>query len=262
MGVIIKNYVKNLKNEKAHYIFIGFPLIISLCVGLTLRDKMFENYADTRSRLFAIVCIAIWIGLFNSVLEICKERSSIKMDLDSGFKASELFISRFLVHAVICLFQAIIIFVICTIFVDFPKDGAIMSPSAIEYMMSIFLITFSADIMGLLISSLCPSNDIANRSLPFILMVQFIFSGQLFELGDTLDKVSKFTISKWGMDLLGSIGNITDLKAVMVLEQDVLDAFEYTSGHVIQLWGILILFILIFSILSIFFINRIKFEKK
>ena len=64
------------------------------------------------------------------------------------------------------------------------------------------------------------------------------------------------------MDLLGSIGNITDLKAVMVLEQDVLDAFEYTSGHVIQLWGILILFIVIFSILSIFFINRIKFEKK
>ena len=30
MGVIIKNYVKNLKNEKAQYIFIGFPLIISI----------------------------------------------------------------------------------------------------------------------------------------------------------------------------------------------------------------------------------------
>ena len=74
MGVIIKNYVKNLKNEKAQYIFIGFPLIISMCVGLTLRGKMFEDYSDTRSRLFAIVCVAIWIGLFNSVLEICKER--------------------------------------------------------------------------------------------------------------------------------------------------------------------------------------------
>ena len=262
MGVIIKNYVKNLKNEKAHYIFIGFPLIISICVGLTLRDKMFENYADTRSRLFAIVCIAIWIGLFNSVLEICKERASIKMDLDSGFKAYELFISRFLVHAVICLFQAIIIFVVCTIFVDFPSEGAIMKPSAIEYMLSIFLITFSADIMGLLISSLCPSNDIANRSLPFILMVQFIFSGQLFELGDTLDKISKFTISKWGMDLLGSIGNITSLESPMPLEQDILDAFEFTSSHVTNLWGILLLFIVIFSVLSIFFISRIKFEKK
>lgn len=262
MGVIIKNYVKNLKNEKAHYIFIGFPLIISICVGLTLRDKMFENYADTRSRLFAIVCIAIWIGLFNSVLEICKERASIKMDLDSGFKAYELFISRFLVHAVICLFQAIIIFVVCTIFVDFPDEGAIMKPSAIEYMLSIFLITFSADIMGLLISSLCPSNDIANRSLPFILMVQFIFSGQLFELGDTLDKISKFTISKWGMDLLGSIGNITSLESPMPLEQDILDAFEFTSSHVTNLWGILLLFIVIFSVWSIFFISRIKFEKK
>lgn len=264
MRIIIKNYLKNLKNDKAHYIFIGFPLIISFCVGLTLKDKMFDVYADTRSRLFAIVCIAIWIGLFNSVLEICKERSSFKMDLRSGFKASELFLSRFLVHGVICLFQTIIIFAICTLFVDFPKEGAVIGISSIEYILSIFLITFSADIMGFLISSLCPSNDIANRSLPFILMVQFIFSGQLFELGDTLDKVSKFTISKWGMELLGSIGDITNLDLGMLpsLESNIYDAFEHSAEHVIVLWGILILFIVIFSVLSIFFINRIKFDKK
>ena len=45
MGVIIKNYVKNLKNEKAQYIFIGFPLIISMCVGLTLRGKCLKIIA-------------------------------------------------------------------------------------------------------------------------------------------------------------------------------------------------------------------------
>ena len=64
------------------------------------------------------------------------------------------------------------------------------------------------------------------------------------------------------MDLLGSIGNITDLTVAMPLEQKVLDAFEYTSAHVMHLWAILLLFIVIFSVLSIFFINRIKFEKK
>ena len=256
MGVIIKNYVKNLKNEKAQYIFIGFPLIISMCVGLTLRGKMFEDYSDTRSRLFAIVCVAIWIGLFNSVLEICKERDSIKMDLNSGFNAFELFTSRFLVQGAVCLFQAIIIFV------EFPSEVAIMSPSVFEYILSIFLIIFSADVMGLFISSLCPSNDIANRSLPFILMVQFIFSGQLFELGDTLEKVSKFTIGKWGMDLLGSIGNISDLKSNIPIEEKFFDAFEFTSSHVIGIWAILLLFIIIFSILSMFFINRIKAEQK
>ena len=137
-----------------------------------------------------------------------------------------------------------------------------MSPSVFEYILSIFLIIFSADVMGLFISSLCPSNDIANRSLPFILMVQFIFSGQLFELGDTLEKVSKFTISKWGMDLLGSIGNITDLTITIPVEDSIYDTFKFSAEHVINLWAILILFILIFSILSILFIYRIKFEKK
>lgn len=264
MGVIIKNYIKNLKNDKAHYIFIGFPLIISLCVGLTLRDKMFDVYADTRSRMFAIVCVAIWIGLFNSVLEICKERESIKMDLKSGFSAAELFMSRFLVQAVVCVFQSIIIFKICSLFVDFPKEGAVIENMAhLEYVISIFLITFSADVMGLLISSLCVNNDIANRSLPFILMVQFIFSGQLFELGDTLDKISKFTISKWGMNLLGSIGDITSLDLQMlVLKDSVLDAFECSKGHVVFMWLVLIAFIVVFSVLSVVFINRIKKDKK
>ena len=252
MGVIIKNYVKNLKNEKAQYIFIGFPLIISMCVGLTLRGKMFEDYSDTRSRLFAIVCVAIWIGLFNSVLEICKERDSIKMDLNSGFNAFELFTSRFLVQGAVCLFQAIIIFIVCSLFVEFPSEGAIMSPSVFEYILSIFLIIFSADVMGLFISSLCTSNDIANRSLPFILIVRLIFSAQLFE----------FTISKWGMDLLGSIGNISDLKSNIPIEEKFFDAFEFTSSHVIGIWAILLLFIIIFSILSMFFINRIKAEQK
>lgn len=262
MGVIIKNYIKNLKNDKAQYIFMGFPIIISICVGFTLRNKMFDNYADTRSRLFAIVCVAIWIGLFNSVLEICKERASIKMDLDSGFNAFELFVSRFLVQGVVCLFQAIIIFIICSMFAEFPSEGAIMRSSVIEYTISIFLIIFSSDVMGLLISSLCPNNDIANRSLPFILMVQFIFSGQLFELGDTLEKISKFTISKWGMELLGSIGNITNLKKTIPVEDSVYDAFEFTSFHIIHLWMILVLFIIIFSAGAVFFISRIKFEKK
>lgn len=262
MAIIIKNYIKNLKNEKAHYIFIGFPLIISICIGFTLKGKMFEEYADTKQRLFAIVCVAIWIGLFNSVLEICKERPTIKADLRSGFNAIELFLARFLVQGVICLFQAIIIYGICSLFVDFPEEGALTTSCALELIISIFLITFSADIMGLLISSLCPTNDVANRSLPFILMVQFIFSGQLFELGESLEKISKLTVSKWGMDLLGSICDISQLSGTELLEKSDLDVYKFTGQNIIDIWSIFVIFLLVFSVLSIIFIQKIKYNKK
>ena len=64
------------------------------------------------------------------------------------------------------------------------------------------------------------------------------------------------------MDLLGSIGNISDLKSNIPIEEKFFDAFEFTSSHVIGIWSILLLFIIIFSILSMFFINRIKAEQK
>nr|WP_295572468.1 hypothetical protein [uncultured Intestinibacter sp.] len=64
------------------------------------------------------------------------------------------------------------------------------------------------------------------------------------------------------MDLLGSIGNITDLTITIPVEDSIYDTFKFSAEHVINLWAILILFILIFSILSILFIYRIKFEKK
>ncbi len=65
MGVIIKNYIKNLKNEKITlYIYWISSYYIYLRRSY-IRGKMFEDYRDTRSRLFAIVCVAIWIGLFN-----------------------------------------------------------------------------------------------------------------------------------------------------------------------------------------------------
>jgi hypothetical protein len=44
--------------------------------------------------------------------------------------------------------------------------------------------------------------------MPFVLIVQLIMSGVLFELKDVAEYISYITLSKWGMSAFGSISDL------------------------------------------------------
>lgn len=45
--------------------------------------------------------------------------------------------------------------------------------------------------------------------MPFVLIVQLVMSGAVFELSGVTELISKFTISRWGLDAIGSIACTT-----------------------------------------------------
>ena len=47
--------------------------------------------------------------------------------------------------------------------------------------------------------------------MPFLLIVQLVLSGVLFELKGNLALIAKVTLSKWGMEALGSISDMDSL---------------------------------------------------
>ena len=51
------------------------PILIALLLSVVANDKVFDIYEDTKSILFSLSCAGIWIGLFNSIQEICKENT-------------------------------------------------------------------------------------------------------------------------------------------------------------------------------------------
>ncbi len=59
--------------------------------------------------------------------------------------------------------------------------------------------------------------EAANVLAPYILIVQLIFSGILFNMEGMADYISYIMISKWGMEALGSIA---DLKQSSVKNPD------------------------------------------
>jgi len=253
--------------------FILFAAIISWLVAWVVSSKMFESYENTKTGFFAIVSAGIWIGIFNSIQTICKERSIIKYEHRTGLHMSAYILSHVIYQAVICLAQSILMYVICRAYIDFPEDGIIFSSSAPEYLITIFLMILASDIMGIAVSSIVHTPNAAMTVMPFVLILQLIMSGVLFTLSGASKQIANFTISKWGMQAFGSIGDITSLETKIALKHPELaiaypevakassSSYDPTSSHLLQIWGLFVLFIVAFTAISIISLEFIDKDK-
>ena len=83
--------------------------------------------------------------------------------------------------------------------------------------------------------------------IPIILIVQFLFSGCLFDLSGIGKVISKITTAKWGYEALGTISNVNSLSPVPGYEDAM---FTYTKSHLCHCWLVLILIILACTMLA------------
>lgn len=189
------------------------PIVTGFIVGAVSGDAVFVTYENTKSSLFAIVSVAIWIGLFNSIQEICQERSILKREYMANLKLTSYIFSKFFVQAILCFLQSNVFLLVCMIFIRFPgPENPFSSVFFLNMFITVYLIMLAADAMGLFISSLVKSGDIANIIAPIILIIQLVLSGVLFDLSGFGKFLSYLTFSKWGMDCLGALGNMNSLE--------------------------------------------------
>lgn len=255
--VYIKKNFRLFMNQK-DWKFIIIAAVISFLVCGVVSDGMFDTYETTKSGFFCIISAAIWIGVFNSIQGICKEHDTITSETRSGLHISSYVMSHVLFDFAVCFLQTIILLGICYAYIDFPKEGIIF-PAVIEYFITLLMITWGSDIMGIMISSAAPNPNTAMTAMPFVLIMQLVMSGVLFELKGIYDKIAPVTFSKWGMAALGSIGDLNNddlplqLNEVfpVVVRIDSEACYAATSDNLLKSWGFIALIALCFIIISI-----------
>lgn len=84
----------------------------------------------------------------------------------------------------------------------------------IEILFTIWLTVVAAIAMGFIISSIAKSGDKAMTAAPFVLIIQLLFSGILFNL-EGMAKISYCTVSRWSVEALGSIARLNKLELKM-----------------------------------------------
>lgn len=237
-----------------------FPVIAALITVWIAGETMFVHYDGTKSGAFVLVSAAIWGGLFNSIQIVVRERTNIKRDHMAGLRLRCYTASRAVVQFVLCLVQSGLL--TCAFLGvqwkygnELPAQGLILDSALVEYYISLFLLMYAADALGLFLSSLVRKVETANVLAPYILIIQLIFSGILFTMKGAADKVSCLMLSRWGMEALGSISDLNQmmLKIQMTVPEvphEAEEMFLHTAQHLRQVWGILGLFAIGFILLG------------
>lgn len=241
------------------------------------KDGQLDLFGGTQTGLFMLVCVAIFVGICNSIQEICKERNILKREYMTNLKLTAYMSSKIIVQALICAVQMVLVLAIFAISVkekEMYSSGVIFHSIWIEYFITMFLLCFAADTMALVISSVVKNNSTANTFIPIVLIVQIVFSGVLFDLGDAMDKFAALMISKWGIAGLAISSRLNDSRTGFLLNSPefelklgptmstVKDLYMSSSANLLKVWGILLAFIVASSILSTVLLTQVKKDRR
>lgn len=185
--------------------------IIAGVVSAVVGKNIFFTMEGTKLGTFALSCVCIWNGFFNSIQVICRERAIVKREHRAGVSTTSYLLAHMIYQAFLCMCQSIILVGVCmAVKTRFPAHTLITPWPQVDMMLSIFLTTYAADVMALMISALVKSTTMAMTVMPFLLIFQLVFSGSFFELPAAAMKVTDFTISKWGLSAMSIQGEYNE----------------------------------------------------
>jgi len=267
MERIKQTFVYLNKNFRLFFLTAGwkvfiFATIIGLIVAGVVGDGMFVYIVSTEPGCFTLISACIWIGIFNSIQTVCKERDIIKREHRSGLHISSYIMAKAIYELVICAVQTVILVVICSIFMEIPEQGLITDSFVLDMALTFFLTFLSSDYLGLAVSSFVHDTTTAMTVMPFLLILQLVMSGVLFRLEGAAQNAAYITISKWGMEALGSIAGINELPYNSSgLPGAYMDTYAHEINHVQHALLMLALFAVIyivFAIVSLEFVDNDK----
>lgn len=275
--------------------------VIAGLVSFAVGQNLFVTMEGTLMGTFALSCICVWNGFFNSIQAICRERAIIKREHRSGLHISAYIAAHMIYQAVICVLQVIITIAVCTIMDVKMPTGSLFTPwPVVDYGLTLFLITYCADMLALLVSSIAKTTTTAMTIMPFLLIVELLFSGGFFNLPEQAMPLTNLTATKWGLTALCAQGDYNSQPMVSVWnnalkmqnveiegEKPLLEIFRYVeqnglrddfllqsgamnqkpeyafdSSILIKCWLWLILWTVVYVIIAVILLERIDLDKR
>lgn len=261
--ILCKRYIHLLFNDKRRLamILLQAPLL-ALLISFVANGKQFTQYEITKSLLFALSCSGFWIGMLNSIQEVCKERNILRREYMTGLRLDAYILSKILVLGLLCAVQSVLTVTTFAALTGLPSEGVLGLPY-VELLITIFLTSLSAASMGIFVSSLSKNADRAMTVAPLLLMPQILFSGLIFALSGAAETLSWITICRWSMEGFGTTANLNALplklqEQGLAVVHEAEKFYDFTSRHLLSSWGILGIFIVVFSVASGIVLRNIK----
>ena len=244
--ILIKRYIKLISNDiqQLLILFAQAP-IVAVLLALVTTDDLYKSYDDTKAILFSLGCASIWLGLLNSVQEICKEKVILQKEHMADLKLSAYLLSKFIVQGILAFIQALLLVFIFQKMAG-SSEYSILIDSFWDIQLICFLSILSSATMGLFISAFVKNANIAMTIIPLVLVPHLLFSGMLFKLEGVSDFISNFVLCRWTVEGLGTSANLNELTHLVqtinpMIEVEAENYFTFTVEHMQHIIFVIIL---------------------
>ena len=186
--------------------------IIAGLVGFALGGGFGKSMEGTLTATFAVVCVCIWNGSFNSIQVVCRERGVVKREHRSGMYILSYILSHMMYQLLLCILQTVVtLLVLNLVGMKFAGKGLFTPWMIVDIGITLLLVTYAADMMSLWISCLVHSTTTAMTIMPFVLIFELIFSGGVFSIPKVVRPIEMLTISSPGLKAMASQVDINSL---------------------------------------------------
>jgi len=204
--------------------------VIAGLVSMVIRKDFFLTLEGSLKGAFALTCVAVWNGCFNSIQSVCRERGIVKREHRSGLHISSYVISHMIYQALLCLAQTVLTLYVCNLCGVQFREGILTNGETVlhwrrglftPYMIvdigiTLFLTSYASDMISLFVSSITHTTTAAMTVMPFLLIFQLIFSGGLLPLPAWSKPLSNFTVSSYTIRCLAAQSNYNNVPSVSV----------------------------------------------
>lgn len=206
--------------------------------------------AETALNALLILCIGgVLTGAANAVRELIKERVIYQRERAVGLSRSAYLMSKVVVLGTITVLQAAVLTIVALggVKLSAPGGKGVLMPPLIEIALAVALLSFTAMMLGLMISALVRKEEVTMPLLVLIAIVQVVFCGTLLKLTGVpvIEQVAWFAPSRWAM---GAMAGTIDLGKIVPGKLTSDPLFAHDKGIWLLNMGMLVALSVLFGI--------------
>ncbi|GAA2240727.1 FHA domain-containing protein [Kitasatospora cystarginea] len=200
LGTLVRRYGAALSTDRT---FLGVMIALPFVMGAMARALAGSRLTPaTATSALLILCVgAVLTGAANAVRELVKERAIYQRERAVGLSRSAYICSKIAVLGTVTVVQSVVLTLVALAGVRVrPQGGSgVLLPPLAEITIAAALLSFTAMMLGLVISSLVRREEVTMPLLVLVAIVQVVFCGALLELHTVpvLNQLSWLVPSRW-----------------------------------------------------------------
>ncbi|WP_217551990.1 FHA domain-containing protein [Streptomyces sp. GbtcB6] len=214
-STLVRRYTAALAADRTFLaIMIGLPFVMGAMARAVAGNKL---TFDTATNALLTLCVGgVLTGAANAVRELVKERVIYQRERAVGLPRSAYVMSKVVVLGAVTVLQAIVLTQVGLAGVDLnaPGGDGVLMPPLLEITVAVAVLSFTAMMLGLLISALVRKEEVTMPLLVLLTVVQVVFCGTLLKLNGVpgLEQAAWLVPSRWA---LGAMAGTVELHRIV-----------------------------------------------